>query len=87
MAGRLESVMPTVILPDQTGFINGRHSSENTRRLINIVDFYNNSSNTHKPPFIIVYLDAEKAFEWPFLFTALIHFGFKSYIINWIKTL
>uniref|UniRef100_A0A672KXY9 Reverse transcriptase domain-containing protein n=1 Tax=Sinocyclocheilus grahami TaxID=75366 RepID=A0A672KXY9_SINGR len=90
LAGRLESVMSTLIHPDQMGFIKGRHSSENTRRLINIVDFYNNFCNTNKPPFIIVSLDAEKAFdkvEWPFLFTTLSQFGFKSYIINWIKTL
>ncbi len=80
LAGRLESVMSTLIHPDQTGFIKGRHSSENTRRLINIVDFYNNLPNTNKPPFILVSLDGEKAFdrvEWPFLFTTLSHFGFK----------
>ena len=52
--------------PDQTGFIKGRHSSTNTQRLINIIEYstINNLETT------IISLDAEKAFDranWKFL--------------------
>lgn len=37
MAHRLESVLPKVISEDQTGFIKGRHSFSNIRRLANVI--------------------------------------------------
>lgn len=43
LAMRLESVLPSIISPDQTGFIRGRHSFSNLRRLFNIL--YNPSSS------------------------------------------
>ncbi len=87
---RLESVISSVIHIDQTGFIKGRHSSENTRRLFNLINFYKNNTSPKKPPFINATLDAEKTFDrvdWSFLFISLNHFGFQSYFTNWIKTL
>lgn len=57
---RLESVLPTVISPDQTGFIKNRHSFFNVSHLFDIV--YNPSSSQEAE--IVVSLDAEKAFDF-----------------------
>lgn len=39
LAGCFQKVIPSLINPDQTGFITGRHSSSNTLRLLNILYF------------------------------------------------
>lgn len=46
LATRLESVMLTLIHPDQTGFIKGPQSSNNTHRLFNIITPLNKKTNT-----------------------------------------
>ncbi len=40
LAYRLEKVTPSIIHPDQTGFIKGRLASNNTRRLFNLKVLY-----------------------------------------------
>lgn len=86
LAIRLESVLPSIISPDQTGFIKNRHSFFNLRRLFNII--YNlSTTNTSEA---IISLDAEKAFdrvEWKYLFHTLNKFGFGSKFITWIRLL
>uniref|UniRef100_A0A4W5RYX9 Reverse transcriptase domain-containing protein n=1 Tax=Hucho hucho TaxID=62062 RepID=A0A4W5RYX9_9TELE len=86
LATRLETVLPSIISPDQTGFIKNRHSFFNLRRLFNII--YNPSvDNTSEA---IISLDAEKAFdrvEWKYLFYTLNKFGFGSKFMTWIKLL
>lgn len=77
--------MPQIITSDQTGFIRGRSSTANVRRLLNIVNTPPGLSTV-----IILSLDAEKAFdrvEWEFLFVTLRKFGFKDGFISWIKLL
>ncbi len=39
LAIRLESILPTIINPDQTGFVKGRSSAHNVRRLLNIIQY------------------------------------------------
>ena len=89
LALRLESVISSLVHLDQTGFIKGRHSSENMQRLFNIIHLYITKTETEiKNPAITLTRDAEKAFDrvgWPFLFTSLNHFDFGSYFIIWIK--
>lgn len=70
LASRLEKVLPTVIANDQTGFIRGKYSSHNVRRLLNIIQH----SSLYSPDALVISLDAEKAFdrlEWPYLFFTL----------------
>jgi len=85
LASRLETVISSLIhFQIQTGFIKGRHSSDNIRHLFNIMN-NNKTQNTT----IIVSLDAEKAFDkvnWNFLFAALDKFGFGESFVHWIRT-
>ena len=85
LALRLETVLHRIIHPDQTGFMKGRQSFGNLRRLYNIL--YSDPAPT---PEVVVSLDAHKAFdriEFDYLFTALDKFGFSSGFISWIKLL
>lgn len=84
-AHRLENTLPTIISKDQTGFIKGRQSYFNIRRLFNIV-----YSASEKVPECVVSLDAEKAFdrvEWVYLLNVLNKFGFGPKFTSWIKLL
>lgn len=86
LASRLEEVLPTIISPDQTGFIKNRQSFFfNIRLLLNVV-----YSQHQAIPDCVVSLDAEKAFgrvEWEYLFLALEQFGFGPVFLSWIKLL
>lgn len=85
LAQRLQQVLPSIISTDQRGFMLGRHSFHNTRRLLNIV-----SSPDSNIPEVIISLDAEKAFdrmEWDFLFYVLQKCCFNLEFISWIKLL
>lgn len=86
LALRLEKVLPYIVNEDQTGFIKGRNSSDNMRRLLNIIQL----SQSHKDPALVLSLDAEKAFdrvEWSYLFFALEGFGLGANFVNWVRVL
>lgn len=83
---RLEGILPLLINPDQTGFIQNHFSSTNIRRLLNIIQY---SNQTNYKTYVIS-LDAEKAFdriEWTYLFNILERFGLGEGFIEWIKTI
>lgn len=83
---RLETFLPRLVNPDQTGFIINRLSSNNLRRFFNIIHF----AHKNKIPSIALSLDAEKAFdrlEWPYLFRVLEKFGFDAQFVDLIKSL
>jgi len=86
LAIRLESVTPNIISLDQTGFMKGRYSFSNIRRLLNILL----SPASDETPEVVVSLDAEKAFdrvEWGFLFEVLKRFCLGSKFVSWIALL
>lgn len=86
LAWRLETVLPTIISEDQTGFIKNHHSFTNVQRLLNII--FSPPSTT--VPEGVISLDAEKAFdrvEWNYLFFSLQKFGFGECFIAWIRLL
>lgn len=86
LAQRLDPIIPTVINEDQTGFIPGRQSFFNVRRLFNVML----SQHSTVQPEAILSLDAEKAFdriEWTYLFMVLEKFGLGPIFCRWIKVL
>lgn len=86
LAVRLESILPHVINTDQTGFIKGRNSCNNIRRLLNVIQLCQQRATDG----LVVPLDAEKAFdrvEWSYLLFTLQRFGLGSNFISWIKVL
>ena len=86
LAHRLEIILPSIISPDQTGFIKKRLSFLNIRRLLNII----HSADGQHLPEAVISLDAEKAFdrvEWGYLFWCLDKFGFGPKFISWVKLL
>ncbi len=86
LSSRLEKVLPGIIHKDQVGFIKGRSSADNVRRVIHLM-WLNASENT---PIAAISLDAEKAFdrvEWGFLTTVLSNFGFGHIFRTWVSLL
>lgn len=86
MTKRLKHVIPEIIDLDQTGFLKGRQSYYNTRRLFNIICHL---EHNHKPG-ISEAMDAEKAFnrvERSYMFDVLSKFGIGENFIKWVRLL
>uniref|UniRef100_A0A3B3E0S0 Reverse transcriptase domain-containing protein n=1 Tax=Oryzias melastigma TaxID=30732 RepID=A0A3B3E0S0_ORYME len=84
LATRLNKHLTSIIQPDQTGFIPGRLSFSNVRRLLNTI--YADHSGVDGAA--ILSLDAHKAFdqiEWPYMFESLRRFGLGESFISWVK--
>ena len=84
LAIRLEKIVPCIIHADQVGFVKGRSSSDNLRRLLHLM-WQNREADK---PVAAFSLDAEKAFdrvEWRFLIHVLENFGFGLGFIKWIQ--
>uniref|UniRef100_A0A8C5FMU7 Reverse transcriptase domain-containing protein n=1 Tax=Gadus morhua TaxID=8049 RepID=A0A8C5FMU7_GADMO len=86
LAMRLEKVISSLIHLDQVGFIAGRYSAHNMRRLFHVMS----EAASLQHPAVAISLDAEKAFdriEWSYLFHILTKYGFGPVCIQWIKAL
>ena len=86
LARRLEGLLPILVKEDQTGFIKGRNSYNNIRRLLNIIQL----SEQREVDGLVISLDAEKAFdrvEWSYLFFTLDRFGLGDDFVKWVKVL
>lgn len=59
LATRLEDLLPILIKEDQTGFIKGRNSTNNIRRLFNVIQAFEQKPTDG----LVLSLDAEKAFD------------------------
>ena len=83
---RLETVLPKIINPDQTGYIKGRFIGENVR-LIQDIMFH---TKLEEKPGIALFLDFRKAFdtiEWNYIKTALQMFNFGPDVRNWFDVI
>lgn len=86
LAGRLTSVILKLINLDQTGFILGRCTQMNLRRLY--VNLQVEHTNTGERA--ITSLDTKKALdsvEWDYLFSLLSKMGFGPRFVSWVKLL
>ena len=86
ISSRLARHMHSVIHPDQNGFLAGRFSFFNSRRLFNIM--YAKYKPDDKP--VVISLDAERAFDqidWRYMHATLRHYGFGDSFLNMIKML
>lgn len=86
LANRLTQVLDELIHVDQTGFMPGKGTEINLRRL------FLNMSTTHDniDSRVIASLDAEKAFdsvEWGYLWEVLGRYGFGAQFLKWLKLL
>ena len=86
LAKRLEDILPKLINPDQAGFIKGRYSADNIRRLLNVINHFDTGRN----PSLLLALDAEKVYdrvEWSFLFAILEKLNMGQNFLAWIKSI
>ncbi len=86
LAGRLQAFLPSVIKPNQTGFIEGRSILDNVFIAQDSLDW----AMENDQELVFFLLDFEKTFdriEWNFLFTALSKLGFNSTWVRWVRTL
>ncbi len=85
-AEKIKHCLANIISNTQSGFLKGRHISNNIRFIIDILDY---SEFINKEAFIL-FIDFYKAFdtvEHFFIFEALCKFGFGRSFINAIRTL
>ena len=83
---RLQLILDQIIHPSQTGFVKGKNISENTLKLLSMMDFCNENHTSA----IVVSFNFYKAFdsvEWKAIYTVLEQFGVGTYFLNLIKTL
>uniref|UniRef100_A0A8C5QA48 Reverse transcriptase domain-containing protein n=1 Tax=Leptobrachium leishanense TaxID=445787 RepID=A0A8C5QA48_9ANUR len=86
LASRMAPLLPLLISAEQTGFVAGRQTCDNTRRFYNIIDIAYRTNTTG----LLLALDAEKAFDrlhWGYMRKALEVFGFPALFINSIMSL
>lgn len=86
IANRVAEVTPSLIAPDQVGFIKGRQAPDGTRRILNLL----RKAESRNLPTAFIALDAEKAFDtvhWGYLYATLIKFGFVGSILSAISAL
>lgn len=83
LANRLNLVILSLVHENQSGFLPGKGTDINIRRLYTNTDNLRVSTSTG----VVAFLDAEKAFdsvEWAFLWQVLGKFGFGPKCIYWI---
>ncbi len=86
LVGRLQTILPNIIRPNQTGFVEGRSILNNVFIAQESMSWAKESNQD----LVLLLLDFEKTFnriEWDFLFDALEKLGFGSTWIRWVKTL
>ena len=86
LALRLEKVLPTIISPNQTGYVKERYIGANRRIVKDMMSF----TKKKNIPGLAVFLDFEKAFDsikWCYLQKCLEAFNFGPQLRQWITVL
>lgn len=86
LGNRLNKLLPSLIHKDQVGFLPFHQASDNTRKVINLIEV----ANRNQTEVLLLSLDAEKVFDrlsWPFMFATLQHLGIKGPFLQAISHL
>ncbi|KAM9320225.1 LOW QUALITY PROTEIN: X-linked retinitis pigmentosa GTPase regulator [Gastrophryne carolinensis] len=86
LANRLNTVILSLIGADQSGFMPGRTTGINLRRLFSNLQIRHDNAGSR----VVISLDNEKAFdsvEWPYLWAVLAKFGLPPTYIKYIQLL
>jgi exonuclease III len=84
LSNRLQSVLPSIINENQTGYVKGRYIGDNIRLTEDVISY----SKEHNINGALVFLDFAKAFdslEWEFLLNVLKRYNFGPNFIRWVK--
>ena len=84
LARRMKTVLPSMIAEHVTGFMQGRHISENLRKTLDVIQY----TKRNKIPAVIMSIDFEKCFdkiEHNAIIGALRSFNFGDKFIQWSK--
>ena len=83
---RLKIILPSLILPSQTAFVQGRLLLENTVLASELINGYHKNNGVKK---ITIKVDIAKAFDtlsWDFLFTCLHGLGLPDQMLHWLRS-
>ena len=86
IASRFKQVLPSLISPEQTGFLKGRYIGENIRLVLDLI-WYCKEYVTHGA---LLFLDFGKAFDhldWDFIHNTLSYYNFGPSVRQWVRTL
>uniref|UniRef100_A0A670K2L6 Reverse transcriptase domain-containing protein n=1 Tax=Podarcis muralis TaxID=64176 RepID=A0A670K2L6_PODMU len=87
LARRLKSILTETIHKDQAGFLPGRQIKDNTRNIINIIEYLSARCDRQA---MMMFVDAEKAFDniiWDFLLKQLEYMEVGTEFFNGIKAI
>lgn len=83
---RLKPILPTLILPSQTAFVQGRLLLENTVLAGELINGYHRNKGVKR---ITIKVDIAKAFDtlsWDFLFSCLHGMGVPQMFLHWLSS-
>lgn len=86
LANRINLLLPSLVSPDQVGFIPHKQARDGTRRVLDLIQ----SAHISKDDSALISLDAEKVFDhinWLYLHKVLHKFGFSGPIFSAITSL
>jgi hypothetical protein len=86
LTNRLQPHIPSLIHPDQTGFVKGRSIAKNFNYVADLLNY----CHKRKVPTMLIKLDLRKAFDlvsWVALNQLLITRGFPPIFCNWIQNI
>jgi hypothetical protein len=86
IASRLKPILPTIISPEQSGYVEGRQIMDSVILAHEVI----HSLQKSKTPGMLLKLDISKAFDklnWDYMRAMLIAFGFDQSWVTWIMNL